>query len=344
MGAFGLKTHIWNNNMASIVLLAMFPVLIGLLTYAFLVIWAGMEGYDVPQGLAYAAAQLPMIAPFAALAAAAWFGVAWVGNQAMINASVGSHSLSRSDAPELYNMVENLCIARGMPMPKLRIIETEAMNAFASGLSEKSACMTFTRGLLNRLNAEEVEAVAAHELTHIRNKDVRLLVIAVIFVGIISFAAQLVARSMFYGGMHRAGRSRRGGGGNAGALILIAMAILALAYVLAILIRFAMSRKREYLADAGSVELTKNPDAMISALQKISGQEPVEEGAAEVREMFIYNRSTGFAGMFTTHPPIEKRIAALVEFAGGRVRPVQAEPAASGDDGPWGARPKGPWG
>lgn len=331
MQAFGLKTHIWNNNLASIFLLAMFPVLLIALAYAAALVWAGMEGYSVGEGIAFALSRMPLITPFALAGAGAWFAVAWFGHNAMISAAMGSKSLTRRDNPDLYNMLENLSISVGMTMPKLRIVETGAMNAFASGLKEKNYTVTFTRGLLDALSDEEIEAVMAHELTHIRNRDVRLLIIAVVFVGIISFVAEIVARSFFYSNMGRTTRSRRSGGGQAGVLILIAVGILAVAYILAILIRFALSRKREYLADAGSVELTKNPDAMIRALQKISGEAEIPGAPGEVREMFLYNPHKGFAGMFTTHPPIEKRIEALVKFGGGRVQPLE-EP----ETGPWG--------
>lgn len=335
MQAFGLKTHIWKNNRASIFLLAMFPVLLIALAYAGTLVWAGMNGYGVGEGAAIALSQLPFVAPFALIAAAGWFGIAWVGHDAMISMAMGSKSLTRSEEPELYNMLENLCISRGMTMPKLKIIETGAMNAFASGLKEKDYTITFTRGLLDALDEDEVEAVMAHELTHIRNRDVRLLIISVIFVGIISFVAEIVARSFFWGHMGRTDRSRRSGGGQAGVLILIAIGILAVAYILAILIRFSLSRKREYLADAGSVELTKNPDAMIRALQKISGKADIKGAPGEVREMFLYNPHKGFSGMFTTHPPIEKRIDALVKFAGGQVSALEPETAE---------QPAGPWG
>jgi len=333
MGAFGLKTHIWRNNRASVFLLAMFPVLLIGLAYAGTLVWAGMEGYGVGEGLAVAAANLPIVTPFALAGAGVWFAIAWAGHDAMISAAMKSKGLSRTDAPRLYNMLENLCISRGMATPKLKIIETDAMNAFASGLREKDYTVTFTRGLLDALDDDEIEAVMAHELTHIRNRDVRLLVISVIFVGIISFTAELVARGFFHGQVSRASRNRRSGGGQAGVLILIAIAIVVLAYVLAILIRFALSRKREYLADAGAVELTKNPDAMIGALQKISGKALIEDAPGEVREMFLYNPSKDFAGLFTTHPPIEKRIEALVEYAGGKVGAAQSAPQPGG---PWG--------
>lgn len=146
----------------------------------------------------------------------------------------------------------------------------------------------------------------------------RLLIIAVIFVGIFSFIGEMVVRSTFRTNMPRTNRHRRSGDVNAAPLILIAFAIAAAAYLLAMLTRFALSRKRGYMADAGAVELTKNPDAMISALQKISGRAALPNVPADVREMAFENARTGFAGMFATHPPIEKRIAALMKYAGGQ--------------------------
>lgn len=343
MGAFGLKTHIWNNNLASIFLLAMFPVLLLGIAYALTLLFTAGSYPDAGTALRAAAYQMPVIAPFAVLGAGLWFGVAWMGHAAIIDASVGAKSLTRQDNPELYNMLENLCVSRGMPMPKLKIVETDAMNAFATGLSEKRASITFTRGLLDRLNRDEVEAVMAHELTHVRNKDIRLLVIAIIFVGIISFVGEMMVRGFFYGGMGRRGGGGRRDGKGAGVVILVAIAIMVISYVLAILIRFAMSRRREYLADAGSVELTKNPDAMITALRKISGSEPVKNAPGMVREMFLHHPKVDFMDMFATHPPIEKRIEALVKFAGGRDMPPPSPPSEA-DAGPWGARPAGPWG
>ena len=252
---------------------------------------------------------------------AIWFVIAWLGHQAMIDAATGARKVSRTDEPELYNLLENLTISRGMPMPSLRIIETDALNAYASGLSEKKAVITVTRGLMTMLNTDELEAVLAHELSHVINRDVRLLVIAVIFVGIISFTVEIAARGLFHGSLARAGGGRRGRSGNAGVILLVAALIVAVAYGLAIVIRFALSRSREYMADAGAVELTKNPDAMISALEKISGRSEIKSAPEEVRQMFIENKTkASFAGLFATHPPIEKRIEALETYAGGRRR------------------------
>ena len=162
----------------------------------------------------------------------------------------------------------------------------------------------------------KMEAVLAHELTHVINKDVRTMVIASIFAGIISVMAELVFRGLFFS------RGGRGNNKNAGPQILIGLAIAVIGFVLAAVIRMMLSRTREYVADAGAAELTKNPDAMISALRKVSGQSKLE-APDELRGMFLDNqeKSAGFAGLFATHPPIEKRIDALVRFAGGRDLP-----------------------
>ena len=191
---------------------------------------------------------------------------------------------------------------------------------------------------MNALNDDELESVLAHELTHIRNKDVRLLVIAVVFVGIFSFVGEMAFRGLWHSGggvgSRRSSSSRESGGGGAIIAIIAALAMIAMAYALAIVIRFSLSRRREYLADAGSVELTKNPDAMIAALKKISGN-AVVNAPSEVREMFIENPHSDFASLFATHPPIEKRIEALAKFAGGRVSaPAAMAPGAA--RGPWG--------
>ncbi len=320
MGAFGLQTHIWNNNLKSIVLLAGFPVLLLLLMYGLSVGYVGLVEpiNTVGEGLALALDHMKRLWPFALLGAGLWFAIAFFSYQKMIEASVGARGLTRKEAPELYNLLENLCVSRGLTMPTLNIIETDALNAFASGLTEKSYKVTVTRGLIETLDKDELEAVLAHELTHIINKDVRLLIIAVIFVGVFSFFGELVFRNMFYRGVRIGGhtRSRSGDSRGGGVLILVAIAMIVIAYLLALVIRFSLSQKREYLADAGAAELTRNPDAMISALKKISGHSRID-APNDVQQMMVENRQA-FAGVFATHPPIEKRIDALVSFAGGQ--------------------------
>jgi heat shock protein HtpX len=243
--------------------------------------------------------------------------------------------------PRVWNVLENLCISRGITMPTLRIIETDARNAFASGVRKGAYSVTVTRGLLDSLSDAELEAVLAHELTHIENRDVQLLVIAAVFVGIISLAGDFLIRApraILWSSGGRSSRSRKGGGGGAVILILIAVAIFIVARVLAIALNFAMSRKREFLADAGSVELTKNADAMISALHKVAGHSEVQ-APAQVQEMFLdHPRAAGLGGLFATHPSIEARIAALVRYGGGHVvedvAPAAAVPPVAPADPP----------
>jgi heat shock protein HtpX len=327
-------------------LLAGFPVLLMLLTYGLFLLYAGLAGegfnIDAPgaaQPFIWAADALTHAWPFAIGGAGVWFTIAYFSHQALIDLSTGARPLDRRSDPRTYNLLENLCISRGIAVPALRVIETPALNAFASGIHEKQYSVTVTRGLLDTLDDRELEAVLAHELTHIRNRDVRLLVIAVIFVGIFSFVGEILFRGMtnirwFGGGSSRRSNSRdSGGGGGAIIAILAALAIIAVAYALAIVIRFALSRRREYLADAGSVELTKDPDAMISALRKISGHAAIPNAPAEVQEMFIENAHVGIGEIFATHPSIEKRIQALAMYAGGRDLPA---PEAAVKKGPWG--------
>jgi heat shock protein HtpX len=248
-------------------------------------------------------------------------------------------------------------------MPTLRIAEDEALNAFATGLSQKQYSITVTRGLMNALNDQELEAVLGHELTHIRNGDVRMMVIAVVIAGVVSFFGEMVFRLFFqatlYGGFGGRRRDDRRGGG-AGIAILIAIGLIVVAWILSVVIRFALSRQREYLADAGAVELTKNPDAMIWALRKIENRGELTHATSAVMELCVDNPRHGFTDLFATHPPIEARIAAIVNYAGGRdpgplaLEAPEAQPQledqSSGYGGPWGDQSppsspeQGPWG
>ena len=321
--AYGLYTHIQSNKRRSIALL------LGLFFLVYLVVFAGAllaEGITQEASLDWllrkAWLDLLWASPIATLVAAAWIAIAYFFNQSLIDAVTGGQEVTRKEQPRLYNTLENLCISRGITMPKLKVTEDQALNAFASGLNEKQYSITVTQGLLDHLNDKEIEAVLGHELTHIRNGDVRMLVIAVIITGVIGFFAELLFRVVFQGGWGWGGGrssssdSDRGKGGG-GAAIFIAIALVAVAWLLSVVIRFALSRKREYLADAGSVELTKDPDAMISALRKIEGRGELEGATSAVMEMCIDNPREGFADLFATHPSVESRITALVQFAGG---------------------------
>jgi len=326
--AIGLQTYIWNNNLRSAVLLAGFPVLLIGMVFAAELLLIGAGGLpstgSMGGDVAYALRLLAGAAPLAIAAALAWFGVAYLFNQAIIDLATGARKVDRAAEPQLYNLLENLCISRGMRTPDLRIIDSEALNAFATGLHEGRFSVTVTRGLLGALDRDELEAVLAHELTHIINRDVRTMVIAAIFAGIITLIAELIFRVLMWGGGRRGGRDS-GKGGGAILFVVVALAIAAVGYVLAIVIRMTLSRSREFVADAGSVQLTKNPDAMISALRKISGHSRIE-APDSVRSMFIDNSDEGVMSLFATHPPIAKRIAALEAYGGGR----------SAAPGPWG--------
>jgi heat shock protein HtpX len=321
MAAYGLYTHIQSNRRRSVALLIGLFVLVYVLVFAGALLAEAVTAGDAPLDYLIQAAtyDFVMAAPFATIGAILWILVAYKFHQSMIDAITGAAEVTRAEEPRLYNLLENLCISRGLPMPKLRVADDTALNAFATGLNQKQYSITVTRGLMGALNDQEMEAVLGHELTHIRNGDVRLLVIAVVIAGVISFFGEMVFRlffqNAFYGRRSSSNGDRKGGG--AAIAIVIAIVLIVVAWVLSIVIRFALSRQREYLADSGSVELTKNPDAMISALRKIENRGELANANSAVMEMCIDNPRSGFADIFATHPSVDKRVDALVKFAGG---------------------------
>src|ERR1700686_522692 len=329
MAAYGLYSHIQSNKRRSIALLIGLFFLVYVLVYAGAVLGEALT-INAPLDVLMRRAWLDAVRalPFATIGTVAWILIAYKFHQSMIAALTGGREVTRQEQPRLYNLLENLCISRGITMPKLKVADDPALNAFATGMNEKQYAITVTSGLIARLDDAELESVPGHELTPTRNGDVRMLVIAVIIAGAISFFAEIVFRLFFQGGMgFRRGGDRKGGG--AGVAILIAIALIVVAWVLSLVIRFALSRSRELLADAGSVELTKNPDAMISALRKIEGRGELAGATSAVMEMCIDNPREDFANLFDTHPPIEKRVEALVHYAGGH------------DPGPIALRPPG---
>ncbi len=299
----GLHQQIKSNNTRSIIILLCFPLLILVADYAFLFFsFNGKEHQNEVNQLFFQSI------PLVILGVGVWFAIAYFANATMIRMATNAETLERQDNMRVYNLTENLCMSVGMKMPKLYVIQSPALNAFASGIDEKSYAVTLTTGIINHLSDEELEGVIAHELTHIRNKDVRLLIVTIIFVGIFSFLVQVLFRSLLFGGNRR--RDKDSGGGQ---LVIIALVISVVAYLLTILFKFALSRKREYLADAGAVEMTRNSMAMASALRKISGNSEVDSVKSDdVKELFIEYKSV--SGLFSTHPPIEKRIAVLEQM------------------------------
>src|SRR5690242_2649827 len=349
MAAYGLYTHIAANRTRSMVLLAGLFLLVYVIVYAGGLIIEVMSNGDAPFDYYMKAAFSDVIRtlPWSTGAAILWIVIAYFFHQNMIDAVTGGESVTRQQQPRLYNLLENLCISRGIAMPKLKIMESDALNAFATGLNPRQYSITVTTGLLNNLNDQEIEAVLGHELTHIRNGDVQMMVIAVIIAGVVGFFAELLFRGFsnfgYVGWGSGGGRSssssdsgssgdRKGGGGAAVLMIVVAVVLIILAWALSQFVKLALSRAREYLADAGSVELTKNPDAMISALRKIEGRGELPGATSAVMELCVDNPREGFADLFATHPSVESRVDALVKYAGGHYEGPLALPMHPSQD------------
>ncbi len=307
----GLSRQIWNNNIKSVVLLILFPIVILGLVWLFVFLVQPLPDYRVERANQLFFTSVPWVIAGVGL----WFVIAWFSHTGMIERATGSAPLSRKENKRIYNLVENLCIASGMPMPKVNIINDDSLNAFASGINTKTFTVSLSRGIIDKLNDEELEAVIAHELTHIRNRDVRLLIISIIFVGIFAFLTEALVRSVRFSG----GSSGR----KDGRAVAVALMLAAVGYFLSSIFRFAISRQREYMADGGSAMMTKNPLALASALEKISVDSQIEAVKRnDIAQMFIDNpqdkkvRPVSFSigALFMTHPPIEKRIALLRQF------------------------------
>jgi heat shock protein HtpX len=367
MAAYGLYTHIASNKTRSMLLLG------GLFLLIYVLVFAGAlvaevfshDGKSVGFYLTQARRDLITALPWATIAAAAWIVIAYFFHQNMIDAVTGGESVTRQQEPRLYNLLENLCISRGIPMPKLKVMDSPALNAFASGLNRQQYSITVTTGLLQALNDAEIEAVLGHELTHIRNGDVQLMVIAVIIAGVVGFFGELFFRMFTNLSWNSSGtgwsssrsssssssdRDSKGGGG-AIIAIIIAVALIMLAWLLSQVVKLALSRSREFLADAGSVELTKNPDAMITALRKIENRGELPGATSAVMELCVDNPREGFADLFATHPSVDARVKALVQFAGGHDPGPLALPSDTADaseqaedsDTAQPPIPRGPW-
>jgi heat shock protein HtpX len=342
--AYGLYGHIQANRLRSVLLLAGFVLLLHALLFSLLLVWSAFLGGTFEEIVAGAAAQFGRSWPVAMFAALAWFAIAYFAHQTLIGMATGARGVTRQEAPELYNALENLCISRGLPMPALQIMETPALNAYASGLHEGQYVVAVTRGLIDTLEPDELEAVLAHELTHIRNRDTQLMVVAIVFAGIFAFFGDLVVRGWDFpygwaprpkregawgssrsggwssegddGGGRRGGGRSSAGGGAALLAIAVAIAIILITWGVSTLIRLALSRSREFLADAGAAELTKNPDALVRALRKIEGHASFDV-PSRMEAFFIENPvAERVSGLFATHPSIGARVEALRRYAG----------------------------
>ncbi|WP_314297006.1 M48 family metallopeptidase [Capnocytophaga gingivalis] len=307
MQYLGIRQQIARNNTKSILFLLAFPLLI--LVGAYVVLYI-LSDQDIER----TNTQFLSIIPMVLIGVAIWFFISYFFHTQMIQSATHSRPLERRENMRVYNLTENLCMSVGMTMPKLYIIESDALNAFASGINEKTFAVTLTRGIINRLNDEELEGVIAHELTHIRNRDVRLLIVTIVFVGIFATIADFALRMLLNGSMSSS-RSRKNDKGGGALVLLIILLVAGAIYFLSILFKLALSRSREYMADAGAVELTRNSLALASALKKISGHSTIREVQNdEVKELFIDYKAQGFFSLFATHPPIEKRIQVLEQY------------------------------
>lgn len=236
----------------------------------------------------------------------------YYGGATMALKSSGAVEIKKEDNPYVYRMVENLCIAAGMPMPKVHVITSPALNAFATGRDPEHAHVAVTTGLVDALENEELEGVLAHELSHIQNYDIRVMTVVVVLVGVIAIASDMLLRMTMYGG------NRRDSKGNGNAIFaILGIVLLILSPIIAEVIKLAISRKREYLADASGALLTRYPEGLARALEKIShSTAPLNTANAGTAHLFISNPLKGGRGktmsnLFSTHPPIEERIARL---------------------------------
>ena len=320
MKYIGLQSQISSNNRKSILLLIAFPLLLlGLLWLFFFAINIYLNDEIVSFNIDTVHSGFLYSVPYVTIGVVIWFLIAWFSHSSIIQRATGSKPLGRKENKRVYNLTENLCISRGMKMPKIYIIEDDSLNAFASGLSDKTFAVSLSRGIINKLEDDELEAVIAHELTHIINRDVRLLIVSIIFVGIFTFITEMAFRSLRFAGR---GRGKKEGGAIVIVLIVVVLGIIGM--ILSSFFRFTLSRKREYLADAGAAEMTKNPLALASALKKISKDPWIEAVKRDdVAQMFIdhptkkkdrKSLSTFFNGIFATHPPIKERIQVLEQF------------------------------
>lgn len=294
-----IYSQIDSNKRRTLVIILLFTVLIAGVGY----VLGEASGPPVADGLSWFGIAL-------ILAGASSFFSYYFSDKVVLAIS-GAKQISEKDNPRLFRAVENLCIGAGIPMPKIYLIDDTAPNAFATGRDPKHATIAITTGLLEKLDKLELEGVIAHELSHIKNYDIRLMSIVVILVGVIALISDWFLRSLWLGGRRR-DRKQSGGG----LIFLLAMAAAILAPIVAQLLKFAMGRKREFLADASGALLTRYPDGLASALEKIAAdREPLEVANSATAHLYIVNPLKDYkdkvATLFSTHPPIEERVAAL---------------------------------
>lgn len=291
--------RIGRNKRQTWLMMLLFVLLLGVFSSA-VALWIGAPVY---------------VLPFVFLGLILWSGVSYFVSASVALGVSGAKEVTKAEEPELYRIVENLSIGSGLPMPKVYVIEDSAPNAFATGRDPKHASVAATRGLLDKLDKAELEGVMAHEMSHVGNYDIRVMTLTVVMLGLIALLADFAMRWAWFGAGSR-GSNRDKGGGGAAIIALVAIALAILAPIAAQLIHLAISRQREFLADASGALLCRNPDALARALEKIAAdREPLEVANKATAHLYIENplkeHKSALNGMFSTHPPVEERIRLL---------------------------------
>ncbi len=308
MATQSFYNQIGSNKRQSVLLAAVVVIVLGVLGY---VIGFAISG----------TASGGIVATVLALVLGSLSGVAtYFGGDKLVLTASGAHQVDEASAPQLLNVVREMAIAANVPMPAVYIIDDSAPNAFATGRDPQHASVAVTSGLLDKLDREELQGVLGHELSHVRNFDIRFTLVVAVMVGAIAILADFFLRFTFWGGGRRSS-NREGGGGAQAIIFVIAIVLAILAPIIARFIQLAVSRQREYLADASSVELTRNPYGLERALSKISGDKEVLEVANRgTQHMYFTNPIKKFeqrsSGLMSTHPPILDRINRLRELTG----------------------------
>jgi heat shock protein HtpX len=294
--------------------------LLAILVVAFLAVFGFVIGYSIGYGsgdeVAFGIGALVIAVGIGAIGAL----FSYYGGDKLVLSSSHAKEISPQQAPALYDVVNEMAIAAGVPMPKVYIIDDPSPNAFATGRDPQHSSVAVTTGLLQKMNREELQGVLGHEMSHVRNYDIRFTLIVGVMVGSMALLAGLFLRYTFFFGGGRRGSNRDGGGGLAILMILLGVVMSVVSYFFGALVQMAVSRQREYLADASSVELTRNPHGLESALAKLaSDNEPLHSANGATQHLYIVNplkKLGGGSALFSTHPPIVDRINRLRQLTG----------------------------
>lgn len=310
--------HIAENRNKTILLILAFPIALILIIFSLFLISLLFSNTPFKEALQQTATVTSGIIPIITGIAFIWILISYFFGGKILLKSANAKEIKKQDNPEIYRLVENLSIAAGLPTPKVYIINDDSLNAFATGRNPEHSIVALTKGIINKLEKPELEGVIAHEMAHIGNKDIRLMLITIAGIGFFSFLGEALIRAAA-----RSGRGNNKKNGAAGILFLTGLACVIFGYVIAPLLRLALSRRREYQADATGAYITRNPRALARALTKISNDARVETldkrptMAAMCIEMPLKKKSGIFAsltGLYNTHPDVNLRIKALLDM------------------------------